>query len=83
MVRTPASWVTSSGWPERLETSTDGSSGLARMATDPEITRTLSAATSPKSMVLGESTVQRAIASLPRGGCSHALLSLRYTIYRV
>src|SRR5258708_25776704 len=66
MVRIPASWVTRSGWPARLETSSDGSSSVARIATDPEITRTLSAATSPSSRVLGESMVQRGIAVLPR-----------------
>src|SRR5580698_8811742 len=70
MVRIPASWVTSSGWPARLATSRDGGSWLARMATEPETTRTLSAATSPRSMVLGESMVQRGIAILPRGLCA-------------
>src|ERR1700735_2139127 len=67
MVRIPASWVTSSGWPARLATSSDGGSWLARMATEPETTRTFSATTSPRSMVLGESMVQRGIAILPRG----------------
>src|SRR5579872_2564898 len=70
MVRIPASWVTSSGWPARLATSSEGGSWLARIATDPETTRTLSAATSPRSRVLGESMVQRGIAVLPRGLCA-------------
>src|ERR1700729_3376745 len=70
MVRIPASWVTSSGWPARLATSSDGGSWLARMATEPQTTRTLRAATPPRSMGLGESMVQRGIAVLPRGLCA-------------
>src|ERR1700726_1104695 len=83
MVRIPASWVTSSGWPARLDTSSDGSSSEARIATDPEITRTLSAATAPRSRVLGELIVQRGIAVPPRapthlhGDAGRAVIGLR------
>src|SRR5260221_4027720 len=82
MVRIPASFVTSSGWPARLETSSDGSSSVARIATDPEITRTLSAATSASSRVLGESMVQRGIAVLP-GALTHHGWAMRPCCGRV
>src|SRR5450759_2754406 len=70
----PASWLTSSGWPARLATSRHGRSSVLSTATEPEMIRTLNAATPSKSRVVGASIVQRGIARsfLPGSGSRSA-----------
>src|SRR5215475_4500565 len=70
----PASCLTSSGWPSRPATSSRGLSSVERTATEPETTRTRSAATPSKSSVVGVSTVQCCMApALPNHRVSNKI----------
>src|SRR5690348_13741726 len=55
----PASWLTSSGWPDRLSTSTLGGPAEASTATLPDTTRTRRAAAPSNSSSFGASMTQR------------------------
>src|SRR5580692_8216037 len=61
MVSTPSSYVTSSGSPVTLATSTEGVPSVASTATDPPMSLTRSPVTSSKSRLVGASMVQCAI----------------------